>query len=254
MQIRKVMKWGILSVLISVFLYSSAYLAYYFYMNANLNNAEKRIQKIARIPMDSKTPLKIDWAALNQVNSDIVGWILIPDTNISLPIVQGENNAFYLDHSFEKKTHYAGAIFLSANAQKRFQDRNSIIYGHNVKTGAMFAQLSRFKQRQFFEDHPFIYIFTPEKNYRCKVVSFHIQKDLSSAYQSNFANDQEYLKYVDDMQRDSLFQREYQVTKETNMVMLSTCSYAGENYSDDRYVLHAALLPWEGVYLLDNES
>lgn len=135
-----------------VFLFSAYKLVSIYYLNYQEGKEKDAVQQIAKVPKNpEKEAFTIDWKALKEKNPEVVGWILIPDTDISYPIVQGSDNSYYLNHTFEKKENYAGAIFMDANANNSFEDRNTIIYGHNVKHGTMFAELENFKEQEFLK-------------------------------------------------------------------------------------------------------
>ena len=121
-------------IALAVFLFSAYKLISIYYLNYQEGKEKDAVQEVAKVPKNpEKEDFTIDWKALKEKNPEVVGWILIPDTDISYPIVQGSDNSYYLNHTFEKKENYAGAIFMDAGADASFQDRNTIIYGHNVK-------------------------------------------------------------------------------------------------------------------------
>jgi len=91
----------------------------------------------------------IDWDALRAINPDIVGWIVVPGTDICYPIVQGTDNAWYLGYTFSEERNASGAIFLDSRNDSRFSDGHSLIYGHNMRDGSMFAQLHGFTGDRF---------------------------------------------------------------------------------------------------------
>lgn len=137
-------------IALAVFLFSAYKLISIYYLNYQEGKEKDAVQEVAKVPKNpEKEDFTIDWKALKEKNPEVVGWILIPDTDISYPIVQGSDNSYYLNHTFEKKENYAGAIFMDAGADASFQDRNTIIYGHNVKHGTMFAELEKFKEQAF---------------------------------------------------------------------------------------------------------
>ena len=235
---------------LAVFLFSAYKLLSIYYLNYQEGKEKDAVQEIAKVPKDpTKEAFTIDWKALKEKNPEIVGWILIPDTEISYPIVQGTDNAYYLNHTFEKKENYAGAIFMDANANASFQDRNTIIYGHNVKHGTMFAELEKFKEQTFFENHPYLYIFTEKQNYRCEIFSMYSTTATSASYQIQYANDTAYLNYVDMVKGLSVFPRNVEVKGKDRILSLSTCSYERNGQpSELRYLLHALLVKWDGTY------
>ena len=102
----------------------------------------------------------INFEELMKENPDTIGWIRVPDTNIDYPIVQGEDNDFYLNHDFYGKENIAGAIYLDFESQGDFVGRNNVLYGHNMKNGSMFKDVNRYKDEAYFKEHQFFSIYT----------------------------------------------------------------------------------------------
>ena len=114
---------------------------------------------------------EVDFAALREINPDIVAWIYIEGTKINYPIVQGEDNSYYLKHLFSGEWNGSGCIFLDFRNDASFADRHSIIYGHHMKNGTMFTDLDKYKKQEFFDEHPVALLLTPDKNYKVKWIS-----------------------------------------------------------------------------------
>lgn len=100
----------------------------------------------------------MDIAALREVNPDVVGWIDIPGGEISYPLLQGEDNDYYLHHTWEKKWNSGGSIFLDCRSARDFEDFHTLIYGHRMRNDTMFAPLRRYAEQSWWEAHPYIYI------------------------------------------------------------------------------------------------
>lgn len=234
-----------------VFVYSGYRLFEIYYANWQEQEEITELSEIAKIPEEPQTPFTIDWENLLAVNEDILGWVIIPDTQISYPIVQGVDNAYYLEHTFAKKVNYAGAIFMDYRNQSGFQDYNTFIYGHNVKHGTMFAELEKYTDAQFFAEHPYVYVFTPEQNYRCEVLSFQSTKDGSDAYLFGIQDPQTWMSYLETITTNikGFVNEAVEMKEEDRLISFSTCSYEINNaISDQRYLLHAKVVPWDGDY------
>lgn len=145
--------------------------------------------------------LSVDWDALKAINPDTVGWIYIPGTVVNYPIVQTTDNEKYLTHDFKGSEGWIatfGAIFLSAENSADFSDPNSIIYGHHLNDGSMFACLADFGDAAQFNDHRTVYILTPEGNYRLTTFALvHVDADDPLA-QTQFTDEEERIAYVQD--------------------------------------------------------
>ncbi len=145
----------------------------------------------------------IDWEALRAINPDIVGWLYIPDTVVSYPIVHRPGDSeYYLTHNFNNESAQFGAefgaIMLSGDNSSDFSDRNNLIYGHNMANGSMFAQLAAFADTEVFNAHRTIYLFTPEMNYQLQTFAVvRVHETEGEIAQANFASEEEYLAFVE---------------------------------------------------------
>lgn len=101
---------------------------------------------------------EIDLEALQAVNPDVIGWICIPDTEISYPLLQGEDNDFYLSHTWEGEKRSGGSIFMDWRSSADLSDFHTILYGHRMRDGSMFGALKNYKTQDFLQEHPSIYI------------------------------------------------------------------------------------------------
>lgn len=108
--------------------------------------------------------LDIDFAALQkEVNPDIYSWILIPDTPINYPVVQHPDaNTHYINYNLDGSKGYPGCIFTENYNSKDWEDVNTILYGHNMRNGSMFGKLNSFANKDYFEEHPYVYIYSPD--------------------------------------------------------------------------------------------
>ena len=207
------------------------------------------------IPDDPEGAFNINWEGLRAVNSQIKAWIIVPDTNISYPIVQGSDNEYYLEHTFSKDENYAGAVFIDYQNKPDFSDNNTFIYGHNVKHETMFSQLEKFMDKDFFDQHKYVYIFTPEQNYKCEVISFHSTYDGSPAYRFGIMDTKTWKDYISLVTAPDLnghVRSDVKMGESDRMVTLSTCSFeVNDAPSERRYLMHLKLVPWIGRYQED---
>lgn len=111
----------------------------------------------------------INLEALRKVNPDVVGWISIPDTQIHYPITQGEDNSYYLNHTWDHQSNFGGSIFLETQNSPELSDFNTILYGHNMRNGSMFSDLHEFADPQFAAEHPYVYIVTEQGIWRYEI-------------------------------------------------------------------------------------
>lgn len=103
-------------------------------------------------------PDRVDLAALRAVNPEVLGWLLIPGTTVSYPLLQGQDNRYYLDHTWTGRPSSLGAIFL--DCRNALTDDNLIVYGHRAWGDAMFGPLRQYGSPDFRREHPWIFLIT----------------------------------------------------------------------------------------------
>ena len=103
----------------------------------------------------------VDFASLQVINPDIVAWLRIPGV-LEYPVVRGEDNSYYLNHTVQKTYNIAGSIFLDYRNERDFSDSKNIIYGHNMKDGSMFHVLRNYQDIDFFQEHTDMEIYLPD--------------------------------------------------------------------------------------------
>lgn len=123
-------------------------------------------------PLPIEAP-SIDWAGLKSVNADIIGWIDVPAVGIEYPVLQGGDNQEYLHQDVSGEWRTAGSIFLDSENSLDFTDPHSIIYGHNMRNGSMFASLKQFNSQDVYESCPYFWICTEKKDILYQIVSVH---------------------------------------------------------------------------------
>ena len=185
---------------------------------------------------------KVDFAALREINPDVVGWLSLEDTVINYPVVQGTDNEHYLHHLFTGEYNNTGCLFLDVDDAKDFTSRNSIIYAHHMRNGSMFAELEGYRKQEYYEAHKQLILQTPEGTYLAEPFAGLLTDGYSDYIQIEFADDDAFLSYVAQMREQSTFQSDVTVTAEDRILTMSTCRYDVEN---GRYAVFAKLTPME---------
>ena len=173
-------------------------------------------------------------------NSDICGWLYCPDTVISYPVVQAEDNSFYLHRDIDLNYSSYGTLFTEAMSARDFDNDNSIIYGHHMKDGGMFALLVNYAKKDFYEKHPVFYLNTPEMNYRVEVFAAFLTDMYSDAYNNSFDSDEEMQAWLDAAKEQSAIETDVEVVPGDRVLTLSTCTY---EYDTARYVVMGKMIP-----------
>ena len=143
----------ILVILVIVFIFSSSLVIKHFIDIKNNRDYYEQIQNL--VPDETeKVEQKPDYSSVVKVNTDTVGWVKVPNTNIDYPVVQFSNNDYYLNHDFDKKYNYRGAIFMDYRNNPTEFDANTIIYGHNCYDKTMFSELDQYEKIDFYKKTP----------------------------------------------------------------------------------------------------
>lgn len=184
-------------------------------------------------------PIEVDFEVLRETNSDVVGWLYCEDTPINLPVVQGEDNDYYLRRMIDGTWNSSGTLFVDYRNANDFTDGNTVIYGHNMKNKSMFGTLSNYKDQSYFEEHPVMWLLTPEANYKVELVAGYVTSSTSEIYSLGLS-DEDIFALVEESIKQSTFSSDFQTSQGDKFLTLSTCSY---EYDNARYVLIGHLNP-----------
>ena len=190
-------------------------------------------------------PISVDFKSLRKENPDIVGWIYCEGTPINYPVLQGETNDQYLHTDYTGAYNIDGSIFVDADNTPGFVDSNTIIYGHHMASGSMFAGLEKWADQKYYEKHPVIWLVTPEKDYQIVLFSGHHIDSRSSMYDIIKNPGPEMNTFLSEALELSDFEATsgVQLNPRGRYVMLTTCAYL---FDGDRYVLHGLLVTATG--------
>lgn len=191
-------------------------------------------------------PMDIDFDALREINDQVVGWLYVEACDISYPIVKGEDNEYYLNHTFEKNVNSSGAIFMDMVNNESFLNYNTFLYGHNMRNGAMFGTLKDlYRDDTLCELKPYVYVYLEEEVLKYQIFSYYITTDTSDSYM-NFGTEEEYKAYVDKVISRSSYKTDLDMSAGNPLLSLSTCS--GPSDGNQRFLVHCVLV---GDYILE---
>lgn len=182
---------------------------------------------------------------LQKQNSDIVGWLEIVDTDISYPILQGIDNDYYMTHNYKKRKSKNGSLFLDKDYNWDKPSTNLLIYGHNNRgTNEMFVELLKYKDEEFYKEHPIIRFTTEKEDAIYEIISTFLsrvyykrEKDVFRYYYFIDANnEEEYDYYVSESKKASLYNIDATAKYGEQLITLSTCDFSRE---DGRFVVVA---------------
>ena len=194
-------------------------------------------QLIEKVVTENIEKMSIDWEKLEEINEDIIGWIKIENTNINYPILKDDNNLKYLKYSFDGEYNSNGSIFTINDSP--FQDNETIIYGHNMKNGIMFSELSKYMDENFYYEHSNFEIYTKNQNYKATIFS---------CYSIGVDEEERNIKLLDFKEQVEYYKKASKYSVENigevkKIVKLSTCSYLNNHTTptNQRYYIIAKL-------------
>jgi len=241
-------KWTRLALLIislSALIYSAVSLLAIFneYKKGEkeYESLQKYVNRDSKISeSEDKEVLSVDFGSLKKLNEDIVGWISFKDTEVNYPIVKGADNSYYLNHTFNKTENDSGSIFMDFENDSSFKDKNTILYGHNMKNGSMFSILNKYMDKDFYESTPYFWLYTENKVFKCEIFSaYKTSAHNGKSYIKNFSTDQEYEDFLKEIKNSSLYDTGINVGKDDIVLTLSTCT---NNDKDSRFVVNSKMV------------
>lgn len=264
----------ILIISITVFLVCAGYLAKYFFFD-NTKTLERvpatTSQKVENKSTEVETTVEtqapterfsettaslpendsVDFKELMKINPDIYAWIYIPNTNVDYPVAQSgpdNDDSFYLSHNVYKNYQFSGTIYSEKKNSRDFKDPVTVLYGHNMLNGSMFATLHNFNDKDFFENNNTMFVFTKDKILTYLIYSAYQYDDRHILNSLDMTDSTNFRLYLD----TTLTQRPYycnirediELTTDDHILTLSTCMPGGGNV---RYLVQGVLVNEQDV-------
>ncbi len=202
-------------------------------VDTNTNNKlKKEINKL--VIKEEDNAYKIDFKALRERNSDVVGYLSVDGTNIDYVTLKTTNNDYYLSHNFDKNKNRAGWIFIDYRNKLDGNDKNVIFYGHNMRDGSMFGTLPTVLKKDW---NGKITLITENGTYLYEVFSVY-EIETEDYYLKTSFNDGDYQEFIKKLKLRSKYNYNVDVTDTKQIITLSSC--IGNNTK--RVVLHAKLI------------
>lgn len=177
--------------------------------------------------------------ALQKSNEDVLGWIAIPGTPITYPLVQGEDNSHYLQTSWDGSYNSAGSIFLECENAADFSDFHTLIYGHHMRDGSMFTPLVTYNEQSRYENGSKIYIATEDGVRRYEIFSAYQANTKEQTYRLGFETQEDRQAFLDFCMEKSVIETQTVPAADGQILTLSTCT--GLGIRNVRWVVHAVL-------------
>lgn len=245
----------ILSVLILVFVLSVGFIIAYFVKQNNAKDEYEEIKEKAKVSVEKEVKdseeesdepyvSPIDFEELWKTNEEIYAWIQIPGTEIDYPIAQRvDDDAYYLNHTIEGTEGLPGSIYTEAVNSKDFTDFNTVIYGHNMKNGSMFAGLHKYEDKEFLEENPYVYIYLPDKALKYQIFAAVVFDDRHIMHNFRYDTPEGRKGFLSEIEgvrtMESTYDDSVEVGVDSNIITLATC-IGGQ--PDNRWLVEAVLI------------
>jgi len=182
-------------------------------------------------------PQEINFEALRAINKNAAAWLYCPGTAIDYPVMKTDDYSYYLTHLPDGTENANGSLFIDYNCSPDFNSRLTVVYGHHMKSGAMFGSLKGYKAQSYYDEHPYMYLYMPQGYYRVEllygcVIGAGQWRERAFMYEQNI---QALLTYA---ARNTTFRSGAAHSEEDRVIALSTCSY---EFDGARYVVIGVL-------------
>lgn len=203
------------------------------------NSLKENIQESNEEEEDSEIKSAILFVRdLNKNYSQIKARILIENLEMDYPVVQGEDNDYYLNHDYTGAYHPFGAVFMDVKNSSDFKDQNTILYGHNVKSGHVFNPLNKYRDEKYVEDNPYIIIDSLEGRFTYEIFAVY-EANQYEDYRLPSYDEEDFEEFISRIEEKNFLDRQLP-NKDDKILTLSTCSDI-----DDRMVVQAKLVKIE---------
>lgn len=176
------------------------------------------------------TPVRtgLDLSKLREVNADVVCWIEIPGA-FSYPVLQGEDNAYYLSHAWDGEANAAGAVFLDYRASAGLTDFHTLLYGHRMRDGSMFGSLKQYSDVGFWQEHPSVCLSDEDGIRRYDIFAAYEVGVAEIVYRQDLSSAEDRLELIRFGLDNSVIETGIVPTVTDTIITLSTCTGSGHN-------------------------
>lgn len=189
--------------------------------------------EITLLPKPKETPpIEVDFATVQEDGPNVLGWLYSRDTQINYPVVIYSDNKHYLTHDYTGSHSSSGALFFDFRLTKQLSGENLIIYGHHMKDRSMFGSLLQYQKQSYYEEHPTMYLITPDRNYRIDLFAAQFTDSEQENFPIQFDSEQKRRTFVQTAIANSTFtpnDETYHLN--VQIISLVTCAYS--DYIED---------------------
>lgn len=239
---RKKFNWMqalILFISLGIFVFSLLKIGDIVYGYAKNDQIMKDIQAVYHEEANSNNQA-LPLQNLTEINQEIVGWLTIADTKIDYPILQTTNNDYYLTHNYKNEVSKEGSIFMDYRNSTDTKEKQTILYGHEMKNGSMFGELKKFLDLEFLSQHKRFSYQTNAASYEVELFSVYATTTSFDYLKTEFSSDADYKEYLQTISDKSIYDSNVSISEQDQIITLSTCSNLSDP-NDGRLVVHGKL-------------
>jgi len=181
----------------------------------------------------------VEFDALSSRFPGIVGWLRLEGSPIDYPIMQSIDNHYFLVRLPDGTAHRNGSIFLDYRNKSDFSNKSILIFGHETRAGDMFGTLKSYRNQEFFDENPVMYLHTPDKDYMLVLFAGHVAHSVRDHPPLDFVDDEDFLDYIRHLKSISVFESDVEVSADDRIVSLVTCTY---DFSNARLIVVGKLV------------
>ena len=237
-------------ILVIVYIISTIIIAFSLFYCLNIYNQDGDIQELteniqnyikedqSQNSQDQKLKYAVDFNELNNINSDVVGWLIVDGLEINMPVVQTNNNDFYLKHSLDKSNNLSGWAFIDYRNKLDGLDKNIVIYGHNRHDNIIFSSLVNILNEEWYnneENNQIMFINENGENISYQIFSVYKIEPEDYYINTDFSSDKEFVKFLETLKKRSIKNYNINLDEKSQILTLSTCGKDRKS----RVVLHA---------------
>ena len=182
-----------------------------------------------KIPSEKDKSGPIDFDRLAAISPDIRGWIRLEGTKVDYPVMQSKDNDYYLSRAVNGTWNKVGTPFMDFRNNGNFSDRLNVIYGHYMGDGSMFTDIHNYKSQKFYDEHPYIDLYTPDGSFRILPVAGVYQNVEYWDFTFDYDSEEAFLRQIDSWQSVSTFKSDIEYGADDRFVVLTLCTYDVEN-------------------------
>ena len=184
----------------------------------------------------------VDFTALREKAPDVIGWLTLTDTAINYPVVQADDNDYYLRRLYDGTYNQAGCLFADYRSEADMSGRNTVIYGHNMRNGSMFSTLREYAAQEYYEAHPTMYLITPDCGYIVEIFAAFTASPNetgsdTSPWRVEWPDEDAFAKWFTRAAERSVIKTDVAVEPSDKILTLSTCTNSGK----DRFLVMGKL-------------